>query len=152
MKNILFLLLIFSIANAQEKLVNTFIFEGKPITYTTHYFKDNIYPVNKFYLLINQDEATIKCHQNKYVRPFYLNIPDNIPEEKYEQLFLEFYSEIAERTKLINSEMYVIADKKYSALYRKTKEKQDQSDGVLMNKIEGEYIGISKDEICRMLK
>lgn len=154
MKYLFYILLIanFVYAQEQEKTHGKFTFENKNINYTTYYFKGKIYPVNKFYLLINQDERTAKCLQNKYVRPYYLNISNDIPQEKYEQLFLAFFSHVAGKTKLLDSKMYVIADKKHTRLYREIRQEQDQYEGVLMNKIEEEYIGVKNDDICKILR
>ncbi|OYQ49906.1 hypothetical protein CHU92_00235 [Flavobacterium cyanobacteriorum] len=152
MRYIFIFLLSFFLANAQEKIVGTFDFYNQKVNYTTYNYKDRIYPVNKFFIFINQDENVVKCLKNKHVKPFFLTIPATIPKDKYEQLFLEFYIYITNRTKLIDSYMYVIADKKYTRLYEEQLKKEKQSSGEFTHNIKNEYLNLNVNEICNLLK
>jgi hypothetical protein len=139
-------------ASAQTKSDEIFIFENQKIKYTTLDFKDDIYRVSKFFVIINQKHDVNKCFKNKHLKPYFINIPTDMPKEKQEKLFLEFVSYITGRVKLIDSDFFVISDIDYTGLYKEIFEKEHRYKGYYMNNINDIYLNPTKAEICKMLQ
>jgi len=152
MKVFLMFFFIITSCSAQKKYNDSFVFDSKKVIYTTYYFTDQIYPVNSFYVMINQEENLIKCLKNKYKRPYFLKMPNGLSKQKQEELLLAFVSHITNRTKLIESKFYIISDNQYSGLYRQIFEEQaGRYQGSVMNPVEKEYIKADRTDICKIL-
>lgn len=150
MKIIIAFLLLIQYSFSQTRTEDKFTFEGQDIKYVFYNSIEKIYPVNKFYVFVNQNESIIKCLDDKYTRPYFFNMPTYISKEKQDKLFLAFVSHITERTKLIESQFYIISDKDYTNIYKELFEREHRDNKSSMNKITALYINPSTEEICKM--
>lgn len=148
------ILLLFVAGNlfAQTKHRELFIFKDQSVEYTTYYYDDKIYGINDFYVFINQNENITKCFKNKHSRLYFINIPSIIPENKREELFLEYINHITSITKLVESNLNIIAEKDYATSYREIFDKKKRYKGSYLNAINGMHINKHNAEICKLLQ
>jgi len=79
-------------------------------------------------------------------------MPASVSKEKQDELFLEFIDVVTSRTKLIESNFYVVTDKDYTGRYREILNKNRRYKGSYINDIKEIYINPAKTEICKMLQ
>lgn len=152
MKTIIVTLLLFIIQNSysQKHYNETFTFENSEIKYSSYDVSNK--PANTFFVFINYKKNIIKCSNNKYMRHYFLDMPENISKETQDKLFLEFVHDITSKAKLLDSKFFIIADKDYTELYREMLNKEHRYKGGYMNDINKMYINPTETEVCKILQ
>ena len=152
MKPYLFLIFFYGSLWAQIKHTQSFVYDDQTISYTTYYPDDKVYGTGAFYVFINQDESVVKCLKKPNKRPYFITIPKDVPKEKQEEFFLEFIHAITSRSKMVDSDFYIIADRDYTRRYKEILHDTHRYKGGYMNEITGIYINPDKAKICNMLE
>ncbi|HEU4496970.1 MAG TPA: hypothetical protein VFR70_07955, partial [Flavobacterium sp.] len=145
---------------SQKKQNATFLFEDKTIEYSSYSFTNK--NILDFYIICHDDAGKLKeimnnvqtCLAGKNVNKkfYFLLFPEKVNNMEIRQkLFLELITNIVSRTKLIDSNLFVISDDDYSTLYRRTKKLNDNKyKHATLNDIKEMFTG-NNLEICRMI-
>lgn len=164
MKKILYIIVLTIVSingYSQKKHNSTFSFGNQIIKYSSYsYAKRNI---SNFYIICYDDRDKLKkiindiemcfVNHNQNTKFYFLLIPKKIKDIKQkEKLFLEFLSDVVNRTKLIDSNLFIISNDDYTNLYREIKKERS-------NKYKYGYLNDIKDifiendpEICKITK
>lgn len=156
MKVLVFLFLLLSTnLYSQQKITRSFTFEGNTFEYSTYRF-DEIVNALKFYVILEKEgeenSPLDMCSQDPYRRLFIFQMPSGFDKEKQERLFLELVIRITNRTKLLESEMIVIAPDDCTALYREIASKGNHPKHGFLNNINTMHIYSDYTKICDLIE
>lgn len=138
-----------------QKQQETFVFKSTEIVYNVYSYVDE--GIEDFYIVI--EDANINnefanelenCNTSLKNKRFYvISIPENVKgQDDADCLFLEFLTHVLGRTKLVDSNLYVVSAKNYTGLYKKVRNENDNIyQHTYLNEIKGTY-----SSVCESLK
>ncbi len=92
------------------------------------------------------------CLSNEYNKVYLLQIPYvMVVKGKQEEFFLEFMFHITDRTKLLESKLYIISDEDHTSLYRETISEDHNFENTYLNDIEAIYKYKNPTYICDLI-
>lgn len=156
MMKLLFVIIFFTSSGMySQKQQETFVFKSTEIVYNVYSYVDK--EIGDFYIVIDDanmnnifHKELVNCNTSLKNKRFYvISIPENIKgQDDKDCLFLEFLTHVLGRTKLVDSNLYVVSSKNYTGLYEKVKNENDNIyQHTYLNEIKGIY-----SSVCESLK
>jgi hypothetical protein len=133
-----------------------FIFDNENFSYVS-ISKSSKNVLNYFVIMTDEpnDEGAkciAGCLSNEYNKVYLLQIPYvMVVKGKQEEFFLEFMLHITDRTKLLESKLYIISDEDYTSLYRETISEDHNFENTYLNDIEAIYKYKNSTYICDLI-